>query len=198
MTHSIPEWLYIAFFIVTACGVGLQAIAMLGIMIAIRGVVKQAKEISMTAELHVVPAMATARRLLDEVAPKVRVAAENSVTLSQKAIEISKTISAISDHAKAASQNVAEVSQTVREQSVQVSETVTELLRKTEAQAERVDEMVTGTLDTISQATATWQRAVGGPLRQVTAVLNGLRAGFSVLRGREREAHAAADGDHFV
>ncbi|HTV14437.1 MAG TPA: hypothetical protein VME68_06965 [Acidobacteriaceae bacterium] len=198
MTNSIPEWLYIAFFIVTACGVGLQAIAMLGIMIAIRGVVKQVKEISMTAELHVVPAMATAKRLLDEVGPKVKSAAENSVTLTQKAIEISEHVSVISQKASDASQNLVAVSETVREQSVHVSETLNDILQKTEAQAERVDEMVTGTLDTIAHATATWQRAVAGPWRQVSAVLNGLRAGIGVMRGREREAHAAADGDHFV
>lgn len=198
MTHSIPEWLYIAFFIVTAIGVGLQAIAMLGIMFAIRTALKQVKEISMTAELHVVPAIATAKRLLDEVGPKVKVAADNTVTLSQRAIEISQRVSDISERASEASQNVVEITQTLREQSVQVSETVTDLLKRTEAQAERVDEMVTGTLDSISQATATWQRLVAKPLRQATAVLSGLRAGFSVFRGREREAHAAADGDHFV
>jgi hypothetical protein len=32
----------------------------------------------------------------------------------------------------------------------------------------------------------------------LNAVLNGLRVGFDVLRSKEREAHAAADGDHFV
>jgi hypothetical protein len=191
VTHSIPEWLYIAFFIVTACGVGLQAIAMLGIMLAIRGAVKRAKEVSEMAELHVVPAMATAKRLLDEVGPKVKVAAENTATLSQKAVEIS-------EQAAVASLRVAEITETLREQSTQVGETVADLLKKTEAQAERVDEMVTGTLDSIAHATATWQRMVGGPLRQATAVLNGLRAGFSVFRGREREVHVAADGDHFV
>jgi hypothetical protein len=191
VTHSIPEWLYIAFFIVTAIGVGLQAIAMLGIMFAIRSALKQAKEVSTMAELYVVPTMASAKRLIDEVGPKVKVAAENAVTLSQKAIEISQ-------RASEASQHVVEVTESWREQSVQVSATVTDLLKKTEAQAERVDEMVTGTLDSIAHATATWQRTFAGPLRQVNAVMNGLRAGFSVFRGREREAHATADGDHFV
>jgi hypothetical protein len=198
VTHPIPEWILIAFVVITAIGVLLQAIAMMGFLVALKGALKQVKEISMMAELHVVPAAASAKRLLDEVGPKVKIAAENSVTLSQKAIEISQRVAEIGERASAASQNVAEVTQTLREQSVQVSETVTELLKKTEAQVERVDEMVTGTLDSIAHATATWQRLFGGPARQVTAVLNGLRAGFSVFRGREREAHAAADGDHFV
>jgi hypothetical protein len=61
-----------------------------------------------------------------------------------------------------------------------------------------VDEIVTGTLDSVVHATSTLQKAVSGPVRQVNAVLNGLKAGFDVLRSKEREAHAAADGDHFV
>ncbi|HTW46698.1 MAG TPA: hypothetical protein VMD92_02050 [Acidobacteriaceae bacterium] len=191
MTHQIPEWIFIAFIAITAIGVLLQAIAMLGILFALKGALKQVKEVSMTAELHVLPAVATAKRLLDEVSPKVKIAAENAVTLSQKAIEISQRASVASEH-------VAAVTETLREQSVQVSETLGDLLKKTEVQAERVDEMVTGTLDSIAHATATWQRTFAGPLRQVTAVFNGLRAGFGVLRGREREVHVAADGDHFV
>lgn len=191
MTHQIPEWVFIAFIAITALGVMLQAIAMLGILFALKGALTRVKEMSVMAEQHVVPTMASAKRLIDDVAPKVKIAAENSVTLSNKAIEISERASEASEH-------LVDVTQRIREQSVHVSETVTDLLRKTETQAERVDEMVTGTLDSIAHATATWQRAVGGPLRQVNAVLNGLRVGFSVFRGREPEAHATADGDHFV
>jgi hypothetical protein len=196
--HPIPEWFFIVFIAVTALGVLLQAIAMLGMLFAVKGALKQVKEASLMVELHIVPAMATAKRLLDEVGPKVKVAADNSVALSQKAIEISQRVSEIGERASAASEHLVAVTETVREQSAQVSETLGDLLKRTEAQAERVDQMVTGTLDTIAHATATWQRAVSRPWRQVNAVMNGLRAGFSVFRGREREVHAAADGDHFV
>lgn len=191
MTHQIPEWVYILFTGITAFGVLLQAGAMLGILLALKRALNKANELSTVAEQHVIPAMASAKKLIEEISPKVKAAAENSVTLSQKAIEIS-------ERARTATTNLEEVTLTIREQSVHANEVVTELLAKTQAQAERIDEMVTGTLDTIAHATATWQRTVGAPVRQVSAVLNGLRVGFSVLRGREREAHAAADGDHFV
>jgi len=73
------------------------------------------------------------------------------------------------------------------------------LLKKTEAQAERIDEMVTGTLNSIAHATATVQRTVAAPIRQASALFNGLRASFDVFRGsREPAAHSAADGDQFV
>jgi hypothetical protein len=191
LTHEIPEWLYIAYFIVTTIGVGLQAIAMLGILLVIRGAVKRVNELTVTAEQHVVPTMTAAKRLIEEVGPKMKIAAENTVTLSQKAIEIT-------ENAAVASEHVAAVAETVREQSLRASETIGDILKKTEEQAERVDEMVTGTLDSIAHATATWQRAVAGPLRRVNGILNGLRAGFDVLRSREPEAHVAGDGDHFV
>jgi hypothetical protein len=79
-----------------------------------------------------------------------------------------------------------------------VAAAVDDLLKKAAVQADRVDEMVTGTLNSVAHATATMQKAVSGPVRQVGAVLNGLRAGFDVLRSKEREVHASADGDHFV
>jgi hypothetical protein len=93
---------------------------------------------------------------------------------------------------------VLEVSQTLRVESKRAAGTVDDLLKKAMVQTDRVDEMVTATLNSVAHATATVQRAVSGPVRQVGAVLNGLRAGFDVLRNKEREAHAAADGDHFV
>jgi uncharacterized protein YoxC len=115
--------------------------------------------------------------LLEEVSPKLKVAAQNALEVSQTAKEVSLT---------------------VRAESTKMAGALDDLLQKAAVQADRVDEMVTGTLDSVAHATATVQKAVSGPVRQVNAVLNGLRAGFEVLRSKEREAHAAADGDHFV
>lgn len=168
--HQIPQWVYIVFTAVTALGVLMQALVLLGMLLALKGALSRLNEVSKLAELHVVPTLAAGRKLLDDVTPQLKVAAEN----------------------------VLEVSQTLRRQSAEVSGTVDALRRKTEVQAERVDEMVTGTLNSIAHATAVVQRVVAVPVRQVEAVLNGLRAGFDVLRSKEPEAHASADGDHFV
>jgi methyl-accepting chemotaxis protein len=117
-----------------------------------------------------IPALGATRQLVEDVSPKLKVAA----------------------------QNVLEASHTLRTQSAHVTATVDDLLQKAEGQIDRVDEMVTATLNTVAHATATMQRAVVSPVRQVGAVLTGLRAGFDVLRNKEPEAHAAEDGDHFV
>lgn len=181
MQHN---WIYITFTAVTAAGVLLQAIVLLLMFVALRGALGRLNQVSKLAEEHVIPAMASARKLIDDITPQVKTVAVNAAEVSQ--------------HAAAISENAAAVSKTLREQTEEMSATVSDLRQKTEVQAERVDEMVTGTLDTLAHATAVVQRAVSGPVRQVGAVLNGLRAGFDVLRSREPEAHASADGDHFV
>ena len=159
-----------AFTIVTALAVLMQAFVLLGMLIAVRVAMRRVDEITTKAEEHALPALATARTLLDDVSPKLKVAAQNLMV----------------------------VSETLRSKSVTVTDAVDDLLKKTEVQVERVDEMVTGTLNSIAHATATVQKAVVTPARQVGAVLSGLRAGFDVLRSKEHAVHAAADGDQFV
>jgi methyl-accepting chemotaxis protein len=168
--HQIPQWVYIVFTAVTAVGVLMQALVLLGMLVALKGALTRLDQVSKLAEQHLIPTLATGRKLLDDVAPQLKVAADNLL----------------------------DVSRTLRHQSGEVSSTLDALRRKTEVQAERVDEMVTGTLNSIAHATAAVQRTVAAPVRKVEAVLNGLRAGFDVLRSKEPEAHASADGDHFV
>ncbi len=169
--HEIPQWVYILFTAVTAFGVLLQAAVLLGMLIALKGALGRLDQVSRMAEEHVIPTLQSARKLLDDVSPKLKTAA----------------------------QNMLQVSETLRSQSGHVGEAVDDLLKKTEAQADRIDEMVTGTLNSIAHATATLQRTVAAPVRQANAIFNGLRASFDVFRGgRERVAHSAADGDQFV
>ncbi|MGB6132204.1 MAG: hypothetical protein WCC14_19000 [Acidobacteriaceae bacterium] len=169
--HEIPQWVYILFTAVTAFGVLLQAAVLLGMLIALKGALGRLDQVSKLAEEHVIPTLQSARKLLEDVSPKLKTAA----------------------------QNMMQVSETLRSQSGHVSVAVDDLLKKTEAQAERIDEMVTGTLNSIAHATATVQRTVAAPIRQASALFNGLRASFDVFRGsREPVAHSAADGDQFV
>jgi uncharacterized protein YoxC len=153
-----------------AVGMLLQGIVMIGMLVAVRRAVKRFEAISQMVEEHVVPAVTKARELLEDVSPKLRTAAEN----------------------------VAAASQTLRTESVEVSQSVGILLKKSEAQIDRVDEMITGSLNSIAHATAAMQRAVLVPARQAGALLSGVRAALDILRGRPRQSHSAADGEHFV
>lgn len=165
------QWeILLVFTGLVAVGVLLQGIVMLGMLFAVRRAVKHVGEISQLAEQHVVPAVTSARELLEDVSPKLRTA----------------------------TQNVVEITQTLRTESVQVSQSMGVLLQKSEAQIDRLDEMLTGSLNSIAHATAAMQRAVLVPARQAGALLSGIRAGLDILRGRDRRSHSGADGEHFV
>lgn len=157
------SWVYILFTALVAVAVLIQAGVLLGMFIAMKAALNRMEKLAAMAEQHAVPALTTAKQLLDDVSPKLKTAATN----------------------------VVEASEQVRDRAKQMNESVGELVKKTEAQADRVDEMITGTLDTIAHVTATVQRAVSVPVRQLNAMLDGLRAGVDTLRPRER---AAADG----
>ena len=163
---GVPEWVFALFAAATAFGVLLQAAILLVIGIAARVALKRAEEFSKLAQEHALPILASTRTLLDDVSPKLKVAA----------------------------QNVQDVSEKLKTESGHVTTTVDDLLKKAESQADRVDEMLTGTLNTVAHATATLQKAVTIPVRQVGAVLTGLRVGFDVLRSKEREGHVTVDG----
>jgi ABC-type transporter Mla subunit MlaD len=169
-TQQLPEIVYILFTVVTAVGVMLQACVLLGIFLSVRKSLSKIHALTEKAEKNLDPILATTRNLLEDISPKLKIATGNLV----------------------------EVSHSLRDQSRHFQETVDEILDKTHAQAGRVDEMLTGTLNTVGHATAAVQSAVATPVRHVAGVINGFRAGFDVLRSKERTAHAEEDGDHFV
>lgn len=164
------SWVLILFTALVAVAMLVQAGVLVGMFIAMKAALKRMESLATMAEEHAIPALTAAKSLLDAVSPKLKTAADN----------------------------VAAASETLRTQTQHVNQALDDVLKKTEAQAARVDEMITGTLNAVADATAAVQRAVTTPVRQVNALLNGLRVGMDVLRGRNREAHAAADGDHFV
>lgn len=164
------SWVLLLFTALVALAMLVQAGVMVGMFIAARVSLKRMEGLAKMAEEHALPALISAKSLLDAVSPKLKIAADN----------------------------VAAVSEMLRTQTQSMNQTLDDVLKKTEVQAARVDEMITGTLNAVADATAAAQRAVTTPVRQVNALLNGLRVGMDVLRGRSREAHAAADGDHFV
>jgi ABC-type transporter Mla subunit MlaD len=155
--HALPPTYYIIFTAVTAVAVLLQALVLLAIFIALR---KSLSEFQKIANEKVLPAVASARSLLEDVGPKLKVATTN----------------------------LAEVSHTLRHQADHLSQTVESLLNKTDAQVSRVNELVTAVFNAVDQASRALENAVSAPARRVTGVINGVRAGVEVLVGRRRPA----------
>jgi methyl-accepting chemotaxis protein len=156
--HSSPPTYYVVFTAVTALAVLLQALVLLAIFIALRKSLVEFREIAHEVKAKALPTIDTARSLMEDVAPKLKVATTN----------------------------LTEVSQTLRQQANQINETVEALLERADVQVRRVDEMVTATFDAVNQAARAVENAVAVPARRVTGVIHGVRAGVEAFVGRKR------------
>lgn len=156
--HASPPTYYIIFTAVTAAGVLLQALVLLAIFIALRKSMSEFQKIANEMKEKVLPAVASARSLLEDVGPKLRVATTN----------------------------LAEVSHTLRQQAGHLNQTVESLLNKTDAQIRRVDDMVTAVFNAVDQGSRALENAVSIPARRFTGVINGVRAGVETLVGRRK------------
>jgi hypothetical protein len=156
MASQLPPIYYIIFTAVTSLGVLLQAFVLLAMYLAIRRTTTKLHEVTDELRQHVLPGVATARSLLEDISPKLKVASSNLV----------------------------EASALLRQQADHVSETVDTLLDMTTKQAVRVDEIVTASIDSAAHATNAVQHAFSVPVRQAFALFAGIKAGFDVLRGK--------------
>lgn len=168
--QTIPEIVLIIFTAVTSIGVLIQAFVMIGLYLAAKKTTDEFRELSGQLKQHIIPTLSTTRNLLEDISPKIKVATSNLV----------------------------EASGILRSQVEQVNKTVSQVVDTAQAQVTRVDQAATAVLDGITQATAAVQQGIATPLKQVSGVLNGLRVGFDVFRGRERPTHVEGDGSNFV
>lgn len=167
MHTELPPIYYIIFTAVTSLGVLLQAFVLLAMYIALRQTTSKLHQATDELRQHALPAVVSARDLLHDISPKLKVA----------------------------STNLLEASKSLRQQAEHVNATVEDLLIKTHAQAARVDGIVTASIDSAAQATEAVQHAFAVPVRQISAVVAGLKAGFEVL---VRKNHATRVEDDFV
>ena len=137
----------------TAVGVLMQAAIMTSFFFAFLKLQGKITQILTQVTDHAMPLVASSKITLEDLAPKVQ------------------TISA----------NLVEISEMLRQETHTVKASVDEVVQKTRAQTARVDEMVSGTLDGISQASTAIQHGIEVPLRHIYGIFNGLKAGFSNL-----------------
>jgi methyl-accepting chemotaxis protein len=105
---------------------------------------------------HIGPMVSSARALVEDLSPKL----------------------------KHITQNVVEVSDIVRGEAQHITVSVSDVVERTHQQAARVDHIVSSTLNGIGHATAAVQEGIAAPIRHLTGVLEGLRAGLGSLRRR--------------
>ena len=168
MASQLPPIYYIIFTAVTSLGVLLQAFVLLAMFLAVRRLANRVHALTDQLEPHLVPTVATARNLIEDVSPKLKVA----------------------------STNIVEASQSLRRQADHVTVTLDDLLEKTTAQANRVDEIVTASIDSAAHATHAVQHAFSVPVRQASALFAGLKAGFDVLRSDRHSSRRPAEDEY--
>ena len=78
--------------------------------------------------------------------------------------------------------NLVEVSDILRSETQHITVSVSDMVERTHQQAARVDHIVSSTLNGIGHATAAVQEGIAAPIRHLSGVLDGLRAGFGSFR----------------
>jgi hypothetical protein len=153
--------------------VGMVAIAMVGQAVALIIMAvgagkarKRGLEIAEDLRVKVMPIIAGTHELIRDNSPKVKVITENFV----------------------------EASHIIRSKAQEFDVTASDLNSKTRAQAARVDGMVTSVLNTTAEITDSIQRGIKVPVREVTGMVNGLKAGLDVLVGRAKGFGSGRNG----
>jgi methyl-accepting chemotaxis protein len=150
--------LLMIFVAMVAIAMVAQAIALIIMAIGAAKARKRGLEIAEEIRVNTLPILTGARELIRDSAPKVKIITENFV----------------------------ETSHVIRSKAQEFDVTVSDLNSKTRAQAARVDGMVTSVLNTTADITESIQRGIKVPVREVTGLVNGLKAGLDVLIGRAK------------
>ncbi|MGA8368030.1 MAG: hypothetical protein ACLQMT_09855 [Candidatus Acidiferrales bacterium] len=82
--------------------------------------------------------------------------------------------------------DASEISRVARGQAQRVDRVFSDAVERLRIQVVRADHILTGTLEVIEEAGSMVRSTVWEPVRQVSAVLKGLKAGLDFFRGRER------------
>jgi hypothetical protein len=145
--------------------VGMVAIAMTGQAIALIvmavGAAKARKrglEIAEEVRAKAMPIFTDAHAMIRDMSPKIKVITENFV----------------------------ETSHVVRAKAQEFDVTAADVNAKTRAQVARVDGIVTSALNTTAEISESIQRGIKIPVREVSGLINGLKAGLDVLVGRAK------------
>jgi hypothetical protein len=135
-----------------------QAIALIVMAIGAAKARKRGLEIAEDLRVKVLPIITGTHELIRDNSPKVKVITEN----------------------------FAETSHIIRGKAQEFDVTASDLNLKARAQAARVDGMVTSVLNTTAEITETIQKGIKVPVREVSGLMNGLKAGLDVLVGRSK------------
>lgn len=173
MPKMDTQTVMLAFIVVTGLAVLLQTIILLAIFITVR---KTARSLATQVEelrSAVMPVVYNTRDLIARLTPKV----ESTV------------------------EDMAQVARGLRIQSVEMQNALNEILDRLRKQTYRVDGMFSNVLDGVDRASGFVAEVVSRPVRQVSAILNSVKAVAESLRStsaRARRNRATDSDDVFI
>lgn len=159
------------FTIVTAISVLIQAGVLLGMFIVLRKSMVKMQSVVDEVKEKALPLIASTRVVVEDLTPKL----------------------------KSATADLSELTYTARVQAKNVSESMDALLAKANAQINRVDHLTTGAIDAVDHASKAIENAVSVPVRRVSGIVNGLKAGVEVfVSGRRNSSRSSFETETFV
>ena len=153
------------FVIVAAVAIVLQMFILLGMFMAVRQLSKRVNQTLDDVRSRVLPVLAGVQALVDEARPHI--------------------VNAVA--------NTAEVTNLARNQAQRLDRVVGEALERVRMQLAHVDQILTGTLETVESAGSSFKRTVWAPVQSVAAVIRGVQTGLEFYRGRRRPFDGAGD-----
>jgi cytochrome bd-type quinol oxidase subunit 2 len=150
---------YLPIFIaVTAAAVVLQAAILGAMFIAMRKTSSRVEKLAADLTTKVLPTAELVHAMVTELQPKI----ESAVT------------------------NASEATALVHSQLERFDVTLNDIIDRTRLQVIRADEFVGRTLDRVEHTTEIMHRTVVSPVRQISALMQGLSVGFGSLFGAKR------------
>jgi hypothetical protein len=154
------ETVLTAFVVVAALAIVIQAGILAGMFFAMKKTSARMEDVAKKVEDRALPVLDSAKMILDDSGPRL------------------KEITA----------NMAEISTRLRGQAERMDATFSDLVDRTHLQVIRVDELVSRTLDKVEETTEMVQTTVVTPVKQMSAIMQGLSAGIGSYLARRRKA----------
>jgi hypothetical protein len=164
------QTLLVVFIAIAAVSILMQAGFTVAMFVGARKTQKKIVALADDVRLHALPVIMSSREVVQDISPKLKTITENLMATSA----------------------------TVRSKADRVGGLVENVTGRAEAQASRVDGMVKGTLDHVNLAVHAIERGIAAPVRQVSGLINGLRAGVDVIRKKTPGNHGDPEDDLFV
>jgi predicted phosphoribosyltransferase len=130
----------------------------------------------------------------DTVERSLRMASQLQARLDPILLRANRILEDSEERIASVMSDAAEISHVARSQAQRVDRVFSDAVERLRIQVVRADHILTGTLEVIEEAGSKVRR-VWEPVRQVSAVLKGLKAGLDMIRGRREAAPDATTQD---